>query len=532
MWLSTAAVGWGMGRDVASAEPSGAQVLRRGLLDAEWAAAGWSGAWRPLGDALDRIVGWGGFDLWTAATFLAGTWVAILVATRVASGGGGRWATWLAAWSVALLLPWGWLLGSGTGLSDLLAVGLALLAARWAGSWRGPAACAAALTLGEIGLLGPVLLTLEAPRRPAGPRSGALGSVALAWVGVALWLSVRAWSVPEPWGGGPIQLGVVALEGGRAVLGVLALAAALALLSEPRRPVLFAQTLLLVATAGVAARLTAGGSVVPVACALAVVAARTLGLAGRGPVRLVLAAAGVAVCSTLAWRESSALMEDRDEQRAYAIRAAAQTQSLPGALPLLDSTWPESRLRALAVPAGQAPLAEWFGAARPVWPLRTTGEPRPYVRRPNAIGIDPEGGARVVPTAVWGAGTPDRLELSEPATVEVLGSFAGRRLDALLWTDQGYAAARGPDWEAMGTAPGPGGATLPRFGIEVEALLSLDGGALGAQLSEARRAGSRHGYVELRWVDDARGIDHRPIAATEWIELAWGEAATAGPASP
>jgi len=523
LWLSAAAVGWAVWSPLAGAGPAGPQVLRRGLLDESWTdLAGWSGAWRPLGDLVDGALLLGGFGAWTAAVFLAGGWLAVLAAAWAPEPGAGRGKRWLAGLALALCFPWAWAIGAGTALADLLALGAALSAARRAGTRSGLLWTALALSFGELGLLAPVLVQLSGGER----RSTGAGLIRLGWVLAAAWIAVRSLVVPDPWGFGGADLATtLTLDGGRAVALAAASAAVLAavrVLRGPRVP--GAALLAALAIAGVCL-LTGGGSVIPMACGLAAWAACVLARASSGPVGVGVAVLAIAASAAASWRESSALAADHELQTAYAVRAAAATQRLPGALPVLDSTWPPARLRALGTPSGLAALARRQGAAREVWPLRTDGEERPYVRQPLEFGIDPDGGRRVVPVAALGSATPERLRLEESSLVELVGSFAGRRLDALLWTSEGYAAARGPEWEAMGTAPGPGGVDLPRFGIGSGGLLELEGGRLRRVLERARRAGSRRGYLELRWVDDARGIANRPVAASEWIELSWGAAA-------
>ena len=106
--------------------------------------------------------------------------------------------------------------------------------------------------------------------------------------------------------------------------------------------------------------------------------------------------------------------------------------------------------------------------------------------------------------------------------LEIWGEFPGLRLEFVVYTELGYEPAlwreAGPGVDVDDGPFGPG--QRLRVATLWQVLTSRGVQPLFVALAQAEDLGARTAWLEIRAVDDARGVRHRPVAASRWIRLA------------
>lgn len=189
---------------------------------------------------------------------------------------------------------------------------------------------------------------------------------------------------------------------------------------------------------------------------------------------------------------------------------------------------------------------------RPIWPWRPLFNALERDRSPASIPSNglrrpfDEGRAMVpeLPIAVLDRGVElgrtDAIVLDERVLVDgeltdvpalvIEGDVPAARFEWMLFTELGFGTAL---WSEPGPAyPLPVGIDLARPPVEPvrivplrAALLASNDAALPlyASLRQAADFGAEVAYLQLRAVDDARGKVDRPVAASRWIRVEWGD---------
>ena len=459
----------------------------------------------------------------------------------------------------------------------VLLAGWASLAGR---SWLAGLAALGALATKEAGAAAPLVAAALLWAR--GDRSlqvlrGALGAA----IGTGLGLVARAFALGEVVGGYPLEVRPAAddLAGGLAAAGMslgwapLALPPliGLGLLAGRARPRVVAGSLLAAVAAVLPLTpLLAGGELEDVHrrwllgpdAFLGLSLAMCLGAPAAGrSARLVPTAAGLLIMALVVGQRAREGRVDVERWVAAAGLAQSHEQRVratlaevaPSAVPVLDATFPR------VTADGAAYVAQWgvadrfrapFEATpRPVWPWRELFEaaqgPRKSVTTPRADLRWPPGEAQLtvapILVEVLDAGestesarlderllTDDEVGLG----VELLlyGEFPGARIEFVVFTELGYGTGV---WEPSSDpvriepAPGDPGAvarTVRRLSLrEVFMASNRQGMPLYHVIRQAADLGAEVAYLEVRAVDDARGQTDRPIAASRWVRLEWGD---------
>lgn len=263
---------------------------------------------------------------------------------------------------------------------------------------------------------------------------------------------------------------------------------------------------------------------------------------------LVVARGWAAHADVGRWHAAAQLAAAHEARVRQALEGVA-----PSDLPVLDATIP--RVSA----DGAAYVAQWGVAdryrapfeptPRPVWPWRPLFEaaqsPRDSVTTPRDDLRWPPGEAHLtaVPLAVDArdAGQPVEavrldgrlLADAEPGAAPELvvwGQVAAPRIEFVLFTELGYGTgvwADAPAAERVDPEPGdPDGVVRFRRVLPLRSVFmaaNRHGMPLYHVLRQAADLGAEVAYLELRAVDDARGRTDRPVAASRWIRLEWGD---------
>jgi len=458
-----------------------------------------------------------------------------------------------------------WIVGRVDSLPAPLALG-ALLACLGGRAWLAGALCLLACAGKEIGFVVPVWAWLFAWGRGDSLREALrvarpvliAGGLAFVWRWLALGDAVGGYAAG---GGVPARPWAMASAfGEQLALPLLGSALALsagAVLGGGRPRAALAAVVAAVVAALPLAHVLAPGHVAPehartlLFSDLCLCLAVGIGLgqgARRSPLRwsiLLLAVAALGVPRARAARaDVSEWVAAGQESEALVARAHSLLEGKePSSHPVLASWFPRT--------LGGAYLFQWGVAdrfrspfpetPRPVWPLRPLfGMPasqRPYSSSPREELVwpfDPTlAVAAPIPVTVGGAviDAPlvvDESLILEPGAadesplLEVWGSFPqGTRMEFVIYTELGYEPGLwvdpGPGLEVSDGPLGPG--QRSREISLRSALLASDSFALFEALVQAEDLGARVAYLELRVVDDARGVEHRPVAASAWIPL-------------
>ena len=496
---------------------------------------------------------------------------ALLVGLLALRLGGGRSGALAAGLLAATFPDQGGTVTWIVGRVDSLAVPL-VFAALWLALDRGPgwgrrapAALAAFLACAtkEVAFTVPVLGALLAWGR-GGTRPQILRAALPLALGAGLAFVLRRWALGL-WVGGypPADLGPAALV--RALgpllptLGPLVVVGGLAL-ALGRRP----RGAWRAAAAGVALSLVALAPLLPLLADgvleeqnrrwlmladLGLALALGAGLGGAGH-RLWMALGLVVLLA--GWRGIEAGRDTREWAAAGELAAAhvartrATLEAVPaGPDPVFDATLPRLYRGAYCLNLGAADRfrVPFPATPRPVWPLRVLfaedppgSRERRYVHRPERDLVWAFGaGQRMVPeltVSVGGRTDFGPLTLDEGVArpedggpvLELWGSYPGR-FEFLIYTELGYEAAPWTDAQGGVLEPhplGPESHLAPVQRISLGDVLRLQSiASLSAALVQAADAGARVAYLEVRAVDDAKGIPNRPLAASPMIRLEW-----------
>ena len=114
----------------------------------------------------------------------------------------------------------------------------------------------------------------------------------------------------------------------------------------------------------------------------------------------------------------------------------------------------------------------------------------------------------------------DEIVVTDDASADDTVAEA-QRLEFVLYTELGYEPGVWSEPRALErTEQGPFGAGLGVRRISLrEVLLCAGTVALFQAAVQSEDLGARTAYLEVRAVDDAKGITHRVLAASAWIEL-------------
>ncbi|MEM7306882.1 MAG: hypothetical protein AAF682_09440 [Planctomycetota bacterium] len=237
------------------------------------------------------------------------------------------------------------------------------------------------------------------------------------------------------------------------------------------------------------------------------------------------------------WADAAALAESHVARAREAVAGVPASED-----PVFDSTFPREHGGAYCLAWGAADRfrAPFEASPRPVWPLRvlfaqrTPGErERRYVYRPHDHLVWPFGRAQrmvpEIPVTVGGERDFGPLVLDESvatvdaggAVLEIWGTYTGR-FEFLVYTELGYEPGTWGPAEGGVLELDPGGIQSPVRRVTLGDVLRLGTLAtLGDALIQAADTGATRAYLELRVVDDARGIQNRPVAASRMLPLVW-----------